>query len=95
MSDLLQRIQQAQVEAAESAVVEDLQRKGLLTLVPPTRKQAILGSLDTVEGLMREYVAQLGVSERLEMQLRLSAFLTWARKRMKEESDNGETDHEA
>lgn len=78
MSDLLRRIQQAQVEAGESAVVDELRRKGLL---PPKPKLAIAISFDGLQVLIREYLAQLAPRDRLESQLRFSHLLIWARKR--------------
>jgi len=78
--DLLRRIQNAQVEAAEDILVDDLRRKGLLP-PEPVSKLAITIDLDQLQSLIREYLAQLPPRDRLETQLRFSHFMIWARKR--------------
>src|SRR5690349_14662544 len=78
--DLLRRIQNAQVEAAEDILVDDLRRKGLLP-PEPMPKLAITIDLDQLQSLIREYLAQLPPRDRLETQLRFSHFMIWARKR--------------
>lgn len=89
MSDnLLQRIQQAQVEAGENAVVADLRRKGLL---PPMR-QAIVIPLSRMYELIDKYVAERCEGDgnaRLAMQLPLVNWIEWLRGR--EERIDGES----
>jgi hypothetical protein len=90
---LLRRIQNAQVEAAEDVLVEDLRRKGLL---PPGPKLALVAGLDQLRDLMREFTASPDVEHLnpLETKLLFSSFLVWLRKRqekMIDESKNGAT----
>jgi hypothetical protein len=80
MSDLLQRIHHAQIQAGEDVVVDDLRRKRLL---PP--KSALVGTLPAVEALIREYVEHLAPRDRLHCQLTFSAMLIWARKKLEAE----------
>lgn len=86
-NDLLQRIQQAQVQAGEDAVVDGLRRKGLL---PPTQpKLGITIDMDSLQLLVREYLAQLPPRDRLESQLRFSHFLIYLRKRQETNGGSG------
>lgn len=94
MSDLLRRIQQAQVEAGESAVVEDLRRKGLL---PPEPKLGIAINLDQLRQLMREFVNEQepDPDKRVGLEWTMEIFLQWLRRKrqetMSDESENSST----
>jgi hypothetical protein len=60
------------------------------TIVPNgEQKQAIVGTLDAIEALIREYVEHLAPRDRLHCQLTFSGMLVWARKR---EAAKGESD---
>lgn len=55
----------------------------------PIEKQAIVGPLDAVEELIREYIAHLAPRDRLHCQLTFSAMLIWARKKIEAEANAG------
>jgi hypothetical protein len=55
---------------------------------PPQSKQAIVGTLPVVEALIREYINHLAPRDRLQVQLSMSAFLIWARKRYETAEDD-------
>lgn len=55
--DLIHRIHEAQTVVSESAIADDLRRKGLL---PP--KAALVGTLDDVEALIRRVRANTGAT---------------------------------
>jgi len=84
MSDLIQRIHEAQVRAGENVVVEELRRKGLLP------KLAIVIDLDQLRGLMREFIDEQkrDYPEQHETELAFEVFLQWLRKK-RQETANG------
>lgn len=81
----MNNIQLAQVEAGERAVVERLQRKGLMA-VPRT---AIVINLDDLDRLAKDYITEMGgdgendITERLT----LSSFIQWLRNQQKSTDD--------
>jgi hypothetical protein len=62
---------------------------GKIVEPPPQSKQAIVGSLSTLEALIRDYVDHLAPRDRLTVQLTFSAFLIWARKKIEAERNGG------
>ena len=81
-NDLLQRIQQAQIQAGEDAVVDDLRRKGLLPLAPKT---AIAMPLRSYERLVDEFCDEKrpdsSVDDDVLRRLHLGELILWLRKR--------------
>lgn len=60
---------------------------------PVAEKQGIVGPLDAVEAMIREYVQHLVPRDRLTVQLTFSAFLIYVRRKMEmeaKEATNGE-----
>lgn len=84
-NELWRRIQLAQVRAAEDVIVDGLRDKGLLP--PEPTKTGIVINLTHLSDLMRQYVTECvpNVNDRLAMQLRLSAFLAWLKRKQERE----------
>jgi hypothetical protein len=93
-NDLLQRIQQAQVQAGEDAMVDDLRRKGLLP--PSSPKLGITIDYSEWRLLLREFIDEVAGHDadlKVTMEWTMETWLQWLRKRQEttNEHPNGTT----